>query len=187
MKKIFAVLCLTLCFVPTFGVSSCKPDVSESSYTSSIEEDSSLIDNVEESSVEESSVEESSVEDSSVEDSNLIDTVEELKIAIKKNPYEYADTQVSINGTIYIHIDNGIKTIRLVDYFGDMRGIGGSTSFEVGLYASPKIEIKMSNDSYCLFETGDYVNMIGTVKISNGMIYLDDCKYTTILTHEERR
>ena len=157
MKKLLAVLILILCVIPTFHIASCKGDPTENSYTSATEKDPSSID-----------------------------TVKELNIAIKKNPNEYADTQISINGTIYIYIDNnGVKTTSLVDYSGDMRGIGG-TSFDVVLYSSPKIEIKMSNDSYSLFETGDYVNIVGTVKISNVTIYLNDCTYTTILTLEER-
>ena len=45
----------------------------------------------------------------------------------------------------------------------------------------PKITICMSDDKKAvLLDTGDYVNVTGTVKISESEIYLDDCDYEMI-------
>ena len=105
-------------------------------------------------------------------------SVDELKIAIKKEPKYYNDMQVTVNGTVIAYDDS----VLLADLSGS--GVGLMEEF----YARQNsITIIITDDIlYSVLETGDYIEVYGTVKISNGEFYLDNCRYTMIKTANER-
>ena len=117
--------------------------------------------------------------------SDSFNSVEELNAAIKNNPTFYNNKRIKVVGTIY-------KDDDFLD-IADDNGCDFSafTHIEFRIYKRnyPKyvISIEIADDlQYTVVETGDYVKMYGTVKISNGEIYLTDCEYSMIATRDER-
>lgn len=105
-------------------------------------------------------------------DPYTFDTVADLKAAIKKNPEQYENKQVSVEGSIVFN-DNRV-------ILSDAVGNGGVT-FRVDALRSPNITIIITNDKkVALLDDGDYVKIYGTVKISDVEIYLDNCDYEMI-------
>lgn len=111
-------------------------------------------------------------------------SVNALLTAIKKNPEAYHNKQVKIFGMIltYEHETFNRKEIVLIDYKGetlpDNDGYQARYLKRNKIEAKQAIEVTMLNDlQYTVAETGDYVNLYGTVKITNGEIYLDKCQY----------
>lgn len=105
-------------------------------------------------------------------DPYTFDTVAELKSAIKKNPGEYENKQVTVEGSI---VKNDNQVI-LSDAVGD-----GGVMFRQNARKSPNITIIMIDDKKnTLLDDGDYVKIHGTVKISDVEIYLDNCDYEMI-------
>lgn len=105
-------------------------------------------------------------------DPYTFDTVAELKSAIKKNPGQYEDKQVSVEGSI-VTKENSII---LSDAVGD-----GGAMFRADALRSPNITIIIANDKkVTLLDNGDYVKICGAVKISDDEIYLDNCDYEMI-------
>ena len=108
-------------------------------------------------------------------------TVSELKNAIKKNPKYYNDEEITILGTA-MTIDSEVL---LVDFSGS--SLGAMDRYEIRQDTNRYITILIPDDVLLtVLETGDYIRLSGTVKISDGEIYLDDCEYTMIKTYEER-
>lgn len=112
-------------------------------------------------------------------------SVNALLTAIKKNPEAYHNKQVKIFGMIltYEHETFNRKEIALIDYKNEDISFSFN-DFEARylkrnkIEAKEAIEVTLSNDlQYTVAETGDYVNFYGTVKITNGEIYLDKCQY----------
>lgn len=113
--------------------------------------------------------------------SYVFSSVNELYLAIKSNPTAYNNKQVKVYGMLFTYKTSN-KSIGLIDYKGEE--FPSSSSLLAGVFLDEKIEAKtgikvtLSNDlEYTVAETGDYVNLYGTVKISNGEIYLDKCQY----------
>ena len=105
-------------------------------------------------------------------DPYTFDTVAELKSAIKKNPGEYENKQVTVEGSI---VKNDNQVI-LSDAVGD-----GGAMFRADALRSPNITIIITNEkNVTLLDNADYVKIHGTVKISDVEIYLDDCDYEMI-------
>ncbi|MBE6707574.1 MAG: hypothetical protein E7577_08070 [Ruminococcaceae bacterium] len=111
-------------------------------------------------------------------------SVNALLTAIKKNPEAYHNKQVKVFGMIftYEHETFNRKEIALIDYKGET--LPDTDGFKARFFKNDKIEAKqaievtMLNDlQYTVAETGDYVNLYGTVRITNGEIYLDKCQY----------
>lgn len=111
-------------------------------------------------------------------------SVNALLMAIKKNPEAYHNKQVKVFGMIftYEHETFNRKEIALIDYKGET--LPDTDGFKARFFKNDKIEAKqaievtMLNDlQYTVAETGDYVNLYGTVRITNGEIYLDKCQY----------
>ena len=112
-------------------------------------------------------------------------SVNALLTAIKKNPEAYHNKQVKVFGMILTcnKLGKTTKTVHVFDYKGE--DVNFSTSSGDALYlmltkdeAKELIEINLSSDlQYTVAETGEYVNLYGTVKITNGEIYLDKCQY----------
>jgi hypothetical protein len=114
--------------------------------------------------------------------------IAELRIAIKKNPTEYNNKQATLKGTI---LKEDGKTILLDYHRSTTSGVTGSgLLFGVRQRAEaknkPSIEVILSDtiQSYVV-ESWDYVELTGTVKISDGEIYLDNCQCTIIIANEE--
>lgn len=111
-------------------------------------------------------------------------SVNALLSAIKNNPTAYNNKQVKVFGMIfaYEHATFNRKEIALIDYKGEelSYGSGVQTRFFKNQKTEAKeaIEVTLSSDlQYTVSETGDYVNLYGTVRITNGEIYLDKCQY----------
>ena len=110
-------------------------------------------------------------------------SVNALLSAIKSNPTAYNNKQVKVFGMIFTYENNNKKEIALIDYKNEDISFS-SNDFEARFFKNSKVEAKeaievtLSNDlQYTVAETGDYVNLYGTVKITNGEIYLDKCQY----------
>ena len=124
-----------------------------------------------------------------------VSVIEELRVAIKKNPYEYNNKTVSIKGTISIEDS---KTI-LYDYHYNVdsseskgsyvtgEGLMSEVQFRAEVRTKPSIEVVLLNNlqSYVV-ESWDYVEVTGVIKITSEKIYLDKCTCTIIFAHEER-
>jgi hypothetical protein len=118
-------------------------------------------------------------ESSNYEDDSF-ESAKALNIAIKHNPSHYNGKVVSVTGTI-------AKT--------DSEMLLGSSSYWSGISrteirykvkSNPNFRIVMSDEiQQSVLETGDKVEICGTVTISDGEIYLDNCEYTMIETFEE--
>lgn len=105
------------------------------------------------------------------------ESVDELKVAIKKEPKYYNDMQVTVKGTAIAY-----DSVLLVDFSGS--DFGAMERYEA---KKNSITIIITDDIlYSVLETGDYIEVYGTVKISNGEFYLDNCRYTMIKTANER-
>jgi predicted RNase H-like nuclease (RuvC/YqgF family) len=109
-------------------------------------------------------------------------TVNALIAAIKSNPEAYHNKKVKVFGMIFTYESDNKKEFALIDYKGEE--LSYSYDFKARLFKNEKIEAKeaidvtLSSDlQYTVAETGDYVNLYGTVKITNGEIYLDKCQY----------
>lgn len=107
---------------------------------------------------------------------NEFDTVAALKSAIKKDP-SLEEQQVSVKGSI-LKEDDGIV---LTDYIRDSWADGYSPLFGIEAKRHTNITVIISEDKkVMLLDSGDYVEIIGTVKISDDDIYLDECDYKII-------
>lgn len=111
-------------------------------------------------------------------------SVNALLMAIKKNPEAYHNKQVKVFGMIlaYEHLALNKKVIALIDYKNE--ALSNTDDFVVrSLYRTKTevkeaIEVTLSNDlQYIVAETGDYVNLYGTVRITTGGIFLDKSQY----------
>ena len=105
-------------------------------------------------------------------------TVEDFKVEIKKNPTLYNDKQVSVKGYA-----NELTLLNKKVWLYDV------LLADDELYDDrPRIEVIIT-DSVLLavVEDGDYIEVCGTVTISNGEIYLSNCTYTMITPYEERQ
>lgn len=112
-------------------------------------------------------------------------SVNALITAIKKNPEAYHNVKVKVYGMILAYEDAtfGRKAIALMDYKGESLSFD-SSDYEARYFMRKKaetkelLEVTLSSDlQYTVAETGDYVNIYGIVKITNGEIYLDKCQY----------
>lgn len=120
-------------------------------------------------------------------------SVEALMTAIKKNPTEYNNKQVKVVGTViktdhegasYIVDDDGYDFSSITSNYDVQYSVWKKTQKEQGSI----ISVVITDDiQYTVVESGDYVKMYGTVKISNGEIYLANCEYSMIATRNERQ
>ena len=156
-KTFFALLCLILCI----GLFSCgaREETPSSTESPGGNESSSEFDT----------------------DIKIVDLLNE----IKKSPSEYNDKEVTISGTILLED----STVFLVNYYE--KHIGKTDMdryyFKINLSRREKIEIRiLSEIELAVVETGDYAEIVGTVKIQDGNFYLDNCKCSIIATQQER-
>lgn len=102
---------------------------------------------------------------------------EELMNAIKHNPSHYNGKVVVVEGIVKKTNDE----ISLAN-FNDRYSSGS-----IGRLTSPYIRICILDTlQQSVVDYGDHIKLKGTVTISNGEIYLDNCTYTMIATSAER-
>ena len=107
-----------------------------------------------------------------INDPYAFDSIANLLTAIKKNLQQYENIQVSVKG--YILEINEQLTLT------DVSGKGGAMN---RYYAKKSANIKLfmlDHKTITVLDTGDYVRISGTVKISDTEIYLDSCDYEMI-------
>ncbi len=104
------------------------------------------------------------------------DSVDDFKIAIKKNPKLYVDKYVTVKG--YANKLLSVK-VWLFDELPEDDELWDDRA---------RIEVVITdNILFAVVEDKDYIEVGGTVKISDGEIYLDNCTYTMITAYEERQ
>ena len=107
------------------------------------------------------------------------ETVKDFKIAIKKNPTSYIDKRVLVKG----YMDKLV----LMNTFTRLSDVH-TESDELKDPNIPIIEVFILDPTLrTVVEDGDYIEICGTVSVSDGEICLKDCTYTMITTNEERR
>ena len=113
-------------------------------------------------------------------------SVNELLTAVKDRPWAYNNMQVKVLGTLYNEYFD-VCDPYLVDYENGESFPDNIISGELATYiwmkkkkdANQLIDIILASDTqFTVAESGDSVKMYGTVVISNGEIYLDNCKYS---------
>lgn len=109
------------------------------------------------------------------ENSYSFNTVADLLAAIKADPYKYANKEVQVKGTLAKCED----ILALVDISEPLSSYYG-VELRYQVKNNPSINIKITDDIlYSVAEHNDHLQITGTVKISNGEIYLDNCTYAT--------
>lgn len=120
--------------------------------------------------------------------------VEELRLAIKKDPDKYNGTKIKVVGTIY----KRDTVTGLVDLLVDSQNVGTVKDAESGAMgraefrkmlnsAEWKIDIIISNDAqYAVAESGDLVKLYGTINITRDIISINNCEYKLIASLDER-
>ena len=105
------------------------------------------------------------------------DTVEEFKIAIKKDPSKYEGKRVSVKGYANEYTLQN-KHVWLYDnLLPDDQKYDDRPRIKVVITDSLKLSV---------IEDGDYIDLNGVVTITSEETYLNHCTYTMIRTNEEQ-
>jgi hypothetical protein len=108
--------------------------------------------------------------------------IKDLKLAIKKNPTEYIHNRITLKGMI-AH-QNGETFI--LDYHNTTTNSLQGHFLGSGLLDKSAFKIVLKNTlENSLLESWDYVELSGTIAISNGKIYLDNCECDILVANEE--
>lgn len=125
-------------------------------------------------------------------DSISFDTVNDLIIAVKRNPSTYADKKVTVKGTILKEKDYYTAVCDL----SDISDLSYSSGFDFEAYLiydkykeyNYCIDIEFCDDfTYAVSSKGDYVELCGTVMVSNGELILGNCECEIIEFASERK
>ena len=117
-------------------------------------------------------------------DPYTFELVQDLKLAIKKNPEMYENKQITVKGSI-LKTDGKVivsdaAPLSIDDTFNGST-LMAEVEFRKRANANPNIAIVMSKDNTAtLLDSGDYVKIIGTVTITNSEVYLGSCTYEMI-------
>ena len=109
------------------------------------------------------------------------ESVSNLLSSIKYDPYNYIDKDIQVCGTLCKFESNTLLFDRPpTSSSGSNTGsLSAGVAFRSEAKTSPNIEIIIPDEIlYTVIEDGDYITVSGTVKISDGKIYLDNCTYT---------
>lgn len=108
--------------------------------------------------------------------------VQDLNLAIKKTPTEYNGKEVTVKGYCFTRLDG-----HDVKYLADVCVVGAGNRYKFDKDGNKsRIKILITDEVLLtVLDHGDYIELTGTVTISNGEIYLDDCTYTMITPYEE--
>lgn len=119
------------------------------------------------------------------------ETVNDLLIAIKRNPSNYGNEKITVKGTILKKNDH-----TAICDLSDVADLSPSLEFDVEEYSIYRkykgnnlcMDIVFYDDlSHSVVTTGDYVELCGTVKVSNGEVILDNCECEIIKFASERK
>ena len=117
-------------------------------------------------------------------DPYTFESVQDLKLAIKKNPEMYENKQVTVKGSILKTEGQVIVSDAAPLHVGDTyngSSLMAEREFRQEANAKPNIGIVMSKDNMStLLDSGDYVKIIGVVTITNFSVYLNNCTYEMI-------
>ena len=101
--------------------------------------------------------------------------------AVKHNPSYYNGKAVTVKGLILKDYDDIIV--------GNLKGLWSQMSetiLRTNILKNPNIRVSIEDElQRSVVETGDRIKVYGTVTISDGEVYLDNCEYTMIETYEE--
>ena len=106
------------------------------------------------------------------------DTVEALKIAVKKEPSYYEGKRVSVKGFASELILNNKYVHLYDDLLPDDQKYDGRARIRVIITDSLKLSV---------IQDGDYVDLNGVVTITTEEVCLTHCAYTMIKTSEEQK
>ena len=110
------------------------------------------------------------------------DTVEEFKIAIKKDPHKYTDKRISVTGyanTLFKGYSSAYKVFLFDNLPADDELLDDRVRIEIVITDNVKLAV---------LEDGDFIKLDGIVTFSyDGNIYLNHCTYTMIKTNEEQK
>ena len=118
-------------------------------------------------------------------------TVNDLIIAIKRNPTAYRNKEVTVTGTILKK--NTYIAICDLSYVADLSASLDFSVREYSVYTNCKennmcIDIIIYDDmAYAAVTSGDYVKLSGSIKAADGALYLDDCECEIIKFASERK
>ena len=179
MKTLYHVACLfILCMILSASLCGCITINLDGQYNDETQTETERVTQVEtERATERITVKEP--ETTVQENGYSFSTVANLLAAIKANPYKYANQEIQVKGTLCKCEGSGnvSSILALVDTAEPPPTFGVALRYEVE--HSPNINIKITDDIlYSVAEHNDYLQITGTVKISNGEIYLDNCTYT---------
>ena len=185
MKKIIKFCCVVMLIVSMLTSTSCKPNKQEANKQE--DKESMVITEVWHDEV-------LSSDESSAVYEYYFKSVRELLYAIKHEPDKYNNARIKVIGTIQTGLESTSYDVRLVDYamtsdnIPTTDGVEGRYQFREELDKSAsKIEIVIKSEAqYAVAESGDYVKVYGTVKITRDRIFIDDCEYDLIVTLLER-
>lgn len=132
----------------------------------------------------------------STETTQTYSPIKDLIWAVKKNPTEYNNKQITLKGTILK--ENG-KTF-LLDYHdyidssdlkdsGEITGSNLEFTYQERNKAKNSTRVKvilLDNIQSYVVESYDYVKITGIVKITNEEIYLDNCGCTILVIGDDR-
>lgn len=107
-------------------------------------------------------------------DPYVFDSVLNLKATLKNDLSKYENRQITIIGTISKSSDSIILS--------DVSPTSNAgVQFRYDAKKNPHITIIiLDNKKAMLLDSGDYVKIYGTVRVSNSEIYLDNCEYEII-------
>ena len=114
------------------------------------------------------------------------DSIANLKSAVKKDAEKYENMQVSVKGSI---LKNNGKIVIIENQLTEeqLTSINSGGEFSIRHSREKIIEqsihmavIILNDKKVAILDDGDYVEIYGTVKISNTGIYLDSCDYEMI-------
>ena len=105
------------------------------------------------------------------------DTVDDLKMALKKDPYKYNGKRVSVKGyasTLFKEIEGVETKVTLFDNLpADDEPWDDRARIKVIITDSVKLSV---------LENGDYIFLNGVITISSDEIYMDHCTYSMLNT-----
>lgn len=129
--------------------------------------------------------------ESDTDSNNSFKTINDLIIAIQKNPSVYSSKKVIVEGTILKKDD-----YTAICDLSDVSDLSAAMAFDVAEYSIYRnykaenkcIDIKIYDDlTYAIVGSGDYVKLSGTVKVADGEVYLDNCECEVIKSLSGRK
>lgn len=119
----------------------------------------------------------------------FFENVNSLNTAIKKDVERYNNTKIKVIGTLCggDHLIDYTATTSTVVGWETYSDVAKRLTVARADRANGAIEIHITNDAqYAVAESGDYVKLYGTIKITRDEVSLTNCEYDFIATIDER-